>query len=281
MAFRIVCDSSVNMTSFSGADYRSVPLKILSGATEFVDDANLDVPYMVHFLSESKEKSGTSCPNVMDWHESFEGADEIIAITISSQLSGSYQACVQAMNEYLEENPGAKGFVFDSLSTGAMMRFLTEKAAELHNQGCTFEEVVTGMQHFRRHANLIFALASMNNLSKNGRVPMAVAKAVGILNIRMVAIGDENGRIKPVGNCRGEKKLPAILLEEMKKKNFSGGMVHIDHCLNLTLAERIRDTILEAFPGAKVTIGECTGLCSYYAEEGGVIIGYDDAPSLQ
>ena len=280
MAFRIVCDSSVNMTRLEGADYRSVPLIIRSGMTEFVDDEHLDVPYMVHYLSESKEKSSTSCPNILDWKEAFEGADEILAVTISSQLSGSFAACRQAMDEYLEEHPGARGFVFDSLSTGAMMRFIAEKARDYRAQGLDFDGMVKELQHFRRHANLIFALASMNNLSRNGRVPVAVAKAVGFLNIRIVAVGDENGRIKPVDKCRGEAKLPAILLREMQSRHYAGGHVHIDHCLNLPLAERIAEAIHGVYPSADVSIGECTGLCSYYAEQGGVIIGYDDAVSV-
>lgn len=277
MAFRIVCDSSVNMTEMVGADYRSVPLKILSGITEFVDNQELDVPNMVHYLNESKEKSSTSCPNIMDWKTAFEGADEILAITISSQLSGSYAACKQAMDEFLGEHPSAKGYVFDSLSTGAMMRYLAEHAARLIQQ-MSFDDMIRELQHYRRHANLIFALASMNNLSKNGRVPVAVAKAVGFLNIRIIAIG-ENGKIKPVDKCRGEAKLPKIIFREMQSRNYAGGHVHIDHCLNLQLAEKIKNTIHEVFPMADISIGECRGLCSYYAEEGGVIIGYDDFPA--
>ena len=278
MAFRIVSDSSVNMTSLEGVDFRSIPMKILCGLQEFVDDAALDVENMVHVLSTSKEKSGTSCPNIMDWKDAFQGADEILAITISGQLSGSWSSCNQAMEEYLQENPGAKGYVFDSLSTGPMMKFLAEKAAEMMNQGMNFDDMIQQLQHFRRHATLIFALASMNNLARNGRVPLAVAKAVGILNIRIIAVGDENGRIKPVDKCRGEAKLPKILLREMEARKYAGGHVRIDHCLNLELAERIRALIQESYPGAQVTFGECRGLCSYYAEQGGVIIEFDDEP---
>lgn len=281
MAFRIVSDSSINMTRLDGADFKSIPMKIICGMQEFVDDENLDVENMVNVLSASKEKSGTSCPNIMDWKEAFEGADEILAITISGQLSGSWSSCNQAMEEYLEEHPGAKGYVFDSLSTGAMMRFLAENASAMMNEGMQFDEMIQRLQQFRRHANLIFALASMNNLAKNGRVPMAVAKAVGILNIRIIAVGDENGKIKPVDKSRGEAKIPKILLREMEVRKYAGGHVHIDHCLNLPLAERIRDLILESYPGADITIGECRGLCSYYAEQGGVIIGYDDVPPVQ
>ncbi|MCR4884960.1 MAG: DegV family EDD domain-containing protein [Clostridiales bacterium] len=281
MAFRIVSDSSINMTSLDGTDFKSIPMKILCGIQEFVDDADLDVENMVSVLSSSKEKSGTSCPNIMDWKDAFDGADEILAITISGQLSGSWSTCNQAMEEYLEEHPGAKGYVFDSLSTGPMMRCLAENAAEMMSGGMTFDEMIQRLQQFRRHATLIFALASMNNLAKNGRVPMAVAKAVGILNIRIIAVGDENGKIKPVDKCRGENKLPKILLHEMQERKYAGGHVHIDHCLNLPLAERIRASIQEQYPGADVTIGQCRGLCSYYAEQGGVIIAFDDVPFAQ
>ncbi len=275
MSLRIVSDSSINMTDLKGADYCTVPLRILSGATEFVDDRQLDVEEMVRYLQESKEKSSTSCPNIDDWRSAFEGADEIIAITISSNLSGSYASCSQAMSEYLQEHPGARGYIFDSLSTGPLMRLLAENAADLSAQGVPFDEIIKKLEYLHRHAFLIFALASMNNLSRNGRVPMAVAKAVGLLNIRIIAVG-ENGRIKPVDKCRGEGKLPQIILREMKARNYAGGSIHIDHCLNLPLAERLREEIQNEFPQAHVTIGECRGLCSYYAEKGGIMLCYND-----
>ncbi|MBQ8159295.1 MAG: DegV family EDD domain-containing protein [Clostridia bacterium] len=276
MAFRIVCDSSVNMHQMPEADFVSVPMKILSGMREFVDDASLDVEGMCNVLEKSKERSGTSCPNIAEWKNAFEGADEVLAITISGKLSGSFSSCSQAMTEFLEEHPGAKGFVFDSLSTGPMMRMLANLAMLMKRENMDFDSMIRDLQIYRSHAGLIFTLASMNNLARNGRVSPAIAAAAGLLGIRLVAIGDENGTIKQVAKCRGEGKLPRVILEQMEERGYEGGFVRLDHCLNLPLAHAIRDKILEKYPQAVIEIGECTGLCAYYAERGGVIIGYED-----
>ncbi len=275
MGFRIVSDSSINMLSMQNVDFRTVPMKILCGLKEYVDDETLQVEPMCSYLESSKDRSGTSCPNIAEWKDAFEGADEVLAITISSQLSGSFSSCRQAMIEFLEENPNCKGYIADSLSTGPMMRMLAEKAVELRQAGLDFDTMVQELQYFREHAGLIFTLASMNNLAKNGRVSPAIAKAAGLLGIRLIAIGDEHGSIKQVGRCRGENKLPRIILEEMEKKTYAGGHVHMDHCLNEKLALRIQDEILQKYPNAHITIGEVTGLCAYYAERGGIIIGYE------
>ncbi len=115
---------------------------MMCGTHEFVDNRDLDVRGMCEFFEKSRDKSGTSCPNIMDWREAFEGADEILAVTISSGMSASYSACVQAMEEYLEEHPGVKGFAMDSLATGPGMRILVDRALELIHQGLTFDEMV-------------------------------------------------------------------------------------------------------------------------------------------
>ena len=96
MKFKIVSDSSSNIFHFPGVEFASVALKINTASAEYVDDENLDVAKMVHELQENKGKSGTSCPNVHDWLQAFEGADHIFAITITSNLSGSYASARQA-----------------------------------------------------------------------------------------------------------------------------------------------------------------------------------------
>ena len=130
MKFKIVSDSSANIFSFPGVAHTSVPLKINTAAAEYVDDENLDVAKMVREIQETKGKSGTSCPNVHDWLQAFEGADFIFVITITSNLSGSYASACQARDLYVESHPKAKVYVIDSLSTGPEMRLIMERIRE-------------------------------------------------------------------------------------------------------------------------------------------------------
>ena len=135
MKTRIVVDSSSNLYTMEQADFRCVPLKVVTDTQEYLDDAALDAAAMAETLRTYKGKTGTSCPNVADWLEAYEGAEQLVVITITGTLSGSYNAALLAGEEYRETCPGARVFGLDSLSAGPEIRLLAEKARELVNTG--------------------------------------------------------------------------------------------------------------------------------------------------
>ncbi len=274
MSFKIVMDSSSNIKEMSGIEYAVVPLKIYLGEREYVDDATLDINAMLKDFSQSKERSSTSCPNVYDWLEAFKGADEIFAVTISGNLSGTYQSAVSAKKEYLDENPNAKICVIDSLSTGPEMRLIAEKIKELHECGKSFFEIENEIEEYRQKTHLFFCLKSMRNLVRNGRINSTAAKIAGVLDIEILGRASNEGELELLHKCRGKIKTINKIAEEMEKHNFSGGRVIISHCNNIEDASILAEKIKESFQGAEVMIEECGGLCSYYAEEGGMIIGF-------
>ena len=139
MNYKIVADSSANIYEFSGIDFESVPLKIITAKAEYVDDFSLDVEKMVTEVKETKGKSGTSCPNIGDWLSAFEGSDIVFAITITSKLSGSFSTAEEAAKIYMEANSDAKVFVVDSLSTGPEMKLLVEHISGLMQHEKSFE----------------------------------------------------------------------------------------------------------------------------------------------
>ena len=94
MNITVVSDSSSNLFNFDGLNYKYVSLKIISDSKEYVDNADLDIDDMLDTMVESKERFRTSCPNSFDWGEAFKGEENIIAITITKHLSGSYTAAM-------------------------------------------------------------------------------------------------------------------------------------------------------------------------------------------
>ena len=120
MSYMIVSDSSSNVLTMGTPLYTTVPLKIVAGK-EYVDNADLDLAGMMEDLRNHKGKSGSSCPNVGEWLEAFGDAQEVFCVTISKHLSGSYAAAKQAADTYMEEHPGRKVFIFDSLAVGPEM----------------------------------------------------------------------------------------------------------------------------------------------------------------
>ena len=275
MQFKIVSDSSSNVFAFPGIAHVSVPLRINAGDDEFVDDENLDVANMVHYLREYKGRSGTSCPNVGDWLHAFAGADRIFAITITSNLSGSYASAMEAKAIYEEEHPGAKVCVLDTLSTGPEMRLIMEKLRQWIKADVAFEKIRVDIREYMKKTHLLFSLESLTNLARNGRVSPAVAKIAGVLGIRVVGVASDVGTLQQLHKCRGEKKALDTILEEMLARGFKGGKTCIAHCFNPDAAQSLREKIQARFPDAEVLIEPTGALCSFYAEQGGLLVGFE------
>ena len=274
MNFKIVADSSANVLSMGTPDYITVPMKVVA-AEEYIDDANLDLARMVDDLKNHKGKSGSSCPNVGEWLEAFGDSEYVFGITITKYLSGSYNAAQQAAQTYMEEHPGRKVFIIDSLSAGPEMVMIAEKIRQCDAQGDDFETAKAKVLDYQNHNHTLFCLESMMNLARNGRVPMAVAKIAGMLGIRVV--GDvKGGQITPVHKPRGAKKATQTIVEMMKERGFrDGNLLRVAHCFGEEPALALRDAVLEEFPNTRFVLEPTTALCSFYAEAGGLMIGFE------
>ena len=271
---KIVADSSSNIFEFEGIDYKSVPLKIISESREYVDNSELDVKAMVEEMYESKERFSTSCPNAFEWSEAFEGGENIFAVTITKHLSGCYSAAKNAAEDYKEKHPDCNIYVIDSLSTGGEMQLIIEKLKELNEEGLSFEEIVSAIEKYKKKTHLIFALRNLNNLAKNGRVNPAIAKIAGVLGIRITGKADE-GHLKIAHKCKGKEKTLETMKNDIIEAGFSGGKIRISHCINEVSAKALKEKILELFPKSDIEIRPCTALCSFYAELGGLIVGFE------
>ena len=270
---RIVVDSSANMAG-EPAVY-SVPLKIITDNKEYIDDAELNTAAMVWDLKTYTGKSSTACPSPQDWMVAFGDAPYVFCIAITSNLSGSCNAANIAKADYQQEFPDRKVCVIDSLSTGGEMELIAEKILELIEADLSFEQICEAVRDYQTHTGLMFMLESMQNLANNGRVNKIVAKAAGILGIRAVGKASDVGTLEPLEKCRGEKKAIAALADHMVAMGYEGGKMRISHCLNPAAAESLQAVILAAFPEADVQIRPTGGLCSFYAEQGGMIIGFE------
>lgn len=270
MTIKLAADSSSNLFSLPGADYTCVPLKIVTPTREYIDTPALDLQAMLADLKQAKGPSRTSCPNFHEWSEAFEDTDFGFAVTITSKLSGCCSAAMHAAAEH-------KGIhVIDSLSTGPEMQLILEKLRDLIAEGLDFEAIKEQIARYMTHTHLLFCLESLHNLAQNGRVSHAAAKIAGVLGLRMVGKASEEGTLELLHKARGEKKAIVTVWEEMKHHGYQGGKVSIAHCENLSAAQALEAWIRSEYPQAPVDILPCSALCSFYAEEGGFIVGYED-----
>lgn len=275
MNILIVSDSSSNVFTMEGCNYTTVPMKINAGDREFIDTPDLDLAEMVETLKNHKGKSGSSCPNVQDWLDAFGDAEAIFVLTISKNLSGSYNSACQAAELYLESHPDGKIFVFDTLTAGPQQIMLAEKLQELIAEGLDFDTIREKAVEYHKNTHILFCLESLTNLARNGRVNPAVAKIAGVLGMRVV--GDaKGGFITPVHKPRGHKKAMQTLVSMMEERGlYDGALVRIAHCFGQRQAEDLKTAVLEKFPGCRFIIESTTALCSFYAEAGGLMIGME------
>lgn len=276
MSYKIVSDSSSNLQVLEGVDYASVPLKIVTAEKEYTDDAGLDTALMMKELAAYKGRSGTACPSVGEWLEAFGQAENVFAVTITSSLSGCYNSCVQAKAAY-EETPGRRVCCLDTLSTGPEMVLIIEKLRALIAAGLDFDQIERRIREYMKHTHLVFMLESVDNLAKNGRVSPLVARAVGVLGIRVVGRASDEGTLQPLHKCRGENRGLTTLLREMEARGYKGGRVSVGHCENEAAALELRARIKAQHPQAEIEVMPLRGLCTYYAEKGAILVGFEDA----
>lgn len=273
MKIKIIADSSCDIFELDGVDFEYAPLTISTDERSFVDDKNIDIDDMLTYLSNYEGRSFTSCPNPNDWLKAYDGADILYVVTLTSALSGTYNSAKIAADMYLEQNPNAKIHIFDSLSTGPEIRLLIDKIAELVTLNKSFEEVVLKATDYQKHTRLFVLLESFNNLANNGRISKTVASLAGLLGIRIMATASLEGTIELTSKCRGEKSAIKKYLENLNDVGYQGGKVYISHCRNDAFAKKLKNAILASYPNAEVLIYETRGLCSYYAEKGGILLG--------
>ena len=277
MQYKIVADSSSDVRALKHVDFASAPLKITVGETTYVDDHSLDVPALVQTLRTYKGRSITACPSPEDWLNCFGDAERVFCVAITSTLSGSCNAARLAARDYEKAHPDRKVFVIDTLSAGPELALIVEKLEEMIMEGRTYEAICDDIMAYLKTTKLIFMLQSVRNLANNGRVNSAVAALVGLLGIRIVGIASDHGDLQQMAKSRGDKRAMADMVKIMKDLGYKGGKVLIHHCENPEAAAGFEKKIHADYPDANVVIDTTNGLCSFYAEDGGMLVGFETA----
>lgn len=277
--WKIVADSGCDYRQLAqlapDTEFVSVPLSIQIGDQTFVDDASLDIDQMVSVMQSTSEAATSACPSTQAYEEAFAGAENVIVVTITGGLSGSFNAARVARDMYLEEHPEAKIHLIDSLSAGGEMDLLVTEINRLIASGLEFEEVVSSITTYQENSKLLFVLAKVDNLVKNGRLSKLVGAVVGLLNIRMVGEASSEGKLELLQKARGHKKSVTAAFDEMKKAGYKGGRIIMAHRNNDKFFQQFSDLVKETYPEANIEEVATSGLCSFYAEEGGLLMGYE------
>lgn len=275
MNFKIVTDSSSDLRTLDGVPFESAPLKVITDEREYIDNSDLDVVSMLADLKAYKGRSRSSCPSAGEYFEAFSDAENVFCITITSGLSGSFNAANVAAKQFKEIYPDRNIHVIDSLSTGAENALLAEKLRGLILAGKDFDTIKAEITKYHNHTRLIFALESMHNLANNGRISQLTAKMAGMLGIRAIGRASAEGTLDMICKSRGPLSAANDIVSNMIGDGYNGGKVRIHHAGNESSALLLRDRIIDNFPEAHIDILPAGGLCSFYAEQGGLMVGFE------
>lgn len=271
---KLIVDSGSN--DRASENLTVVPLTLTIAGRDFRDDENLDIDEFVRSMEKNTEEGKTSCPSINDWLEALKGSKYAIMMTITSGLSGSFSSAFQAKQIYEKENTGSHVIVIDSRTAGPEISVILREIKRLLANKTRFVDLEEKISEYKTHTHLLVILKSLHNLALNGRVNMAVAKVAKVLKINVVGTASDAGKLEPISKVRGIKRALKELLKLMKERKYKGGRVIIDQCKNLTDAKTLKEKILARYPQAEVIIRSMKGLCTFYAEEGSLMVGFDD-----
>ena len=278
MKWKIIADSGCDYRSLDNlapdTEFVSVPLTIQVGETIYRDDAQLNIDQMMDEMYATTTASKSACPSPDDYMKSFEGADNIVVVTITGTLSGSYNSAEVAKKIYLEEHPDTNIHVINSLSAGGEVDLIVRKLNQLVAEGLDFDQVVNAITSYQSKTKLLFVLAKVDNLVKNGRLSKLIGTVVGLLNIRMVGEASKTGTLE-LQKARGQKKATKAAFDELIKAGYTGGHIAIAHRNNDKFIEQFSAMIRDKFANASIEVLPTSELCSYYAEEGGLLMEYE------
>ena len=278
MTWKIITDSGSDFRSISDItsdiSFEVVPLILNIDHQIYHDTTDLDISEMIQTMTQSQSASTTACPAPDSYVQAFKDAENILCFTLSSQISGSYNSASLAKDLVLEENPKQNIQIIDSRSAGAEIDLLILKAIELIQANHSFETVISEINHFHEKTKVNFLLESVDSLVKNGRVSKIIGQMIGLLGIRLIGKRSPEGTIELAQKTKGIERAYKALIREMEKNGFDGGQVVISHVQNHTAAEELANLIREIYPQTELLILPCSGLCSFYAQDKGLIIGY-------
>ncbi|MCM1299695.1 MAG: DegV family protein [[Eubacterium] siraeum] len=278
MKWNIITDSSCDLFDLNNRsgniEFSSIPFVISVGKKDCIDNKVLDVSEMITAMENCESVTHTSCPPPYAWCEQFEKPGYSVAVTISSKLSGCYNSANTAKGMILEACPDKKIAVIDSRSAGPEIVLIVEKLCEIIKTGADFDTVISSINEYIEKTHIIFALSSFNNLVKNGHMNRLTGIIAGKLGFWGIGIGSEEGTIQFKQKVRGNLKALDAIICDIKECGTELKTVVISHCQNAEMAEKLKKAMLDICHNVKIKIVQTRGLCSYYAERGGLMVGY-------
>ena len=277
MSYKVIVDSCGELTEEMKASgcFETASLEIDVNGHHIVDDETFCQAEFLKYVEESPECPKSSCPSPERYVEGYRcDAEHVYAVTLSAELSGSYNSAVLGRNLYIEEYGEKDIYVFNSRSASIGETLIALKIRECEEKGMAFQEVVETVESYIEEQNTYFVLETLETLRKNGRLTGLKAVMATALNIKPVMGSTPEGTICQLGQARGMKKALVKMIEHVLEnvKNPEEKILAISHCNCRQRAESVKDMLLEKMNFKDVIVLDTAGISSMYAADGGVIV---------
>lgn len=277
MSFHIVADSCCELTADmkKRGNIEIAPLTLEVGGESILDDETFDQKYFLKRVAECPECPKSACPSPDYFRKSFlNGAERCYAVTLSAQLSGSYNSAVLGANLAQEENEDLKIHVFNSRSASIGETLIVKKIVECEEAGMSFERVVETVELYISTQHTYFVLENLETLRKNGRLSKTKALVASALKIKPVMGATSEGDIVQLDQARGINKALMKMVDAIVNdaQHVENKTLAISHCNCPERAEMVKEALLERLAVQDVFVLDTQGVSSMYANDGGIII---------
>lgn len=277
MSYKVIVDSCGELTEDmkKSGFFETASLSMEVGGVRIIDDETFDQADFLRRVAASPECPKSSCPSPEEYMERYHcEADRVYAVTLSAELSGSYNSAELGRKLYKEEYGEKDIYIFNSRSASVGETLIAMKIQECEDRGMTFKEVIDTVERYIAGQNTYFVLETLDTLRKNGRLSGIKAIVASALNIKPVMGAKPEGVICQLGQARGMKRALAKMADhiiedlEMPKEKI----LAISHCNCEERALEVQRMLLEKIHVKTSFIIDTAGISTMYASDGGIIV---------
>ena len=272
MRYKIIIDSCGELLDEWKKDecFESIPLTLMVGAEQIIDDETFDQAEFINKVAACPECPKSACPSPESYRKAFDcEAEHIYCVTLSAELSGSYNSAVLGASLLHEEKKGVQIHVFNSCSASIGQTLIAMKIAQCEDAGLPFEDVVSVVNKYIEEQHTFFVLENLETLRKNGRLSRVKA-----LKIKPIMGSTPEGTICQLDQARGMNKALVKMVDKIVEvtENSENKFLAISHCNSPKKANMLKEAIQEKMKLADIVVLDTAGVSSMYANDGGIIV---------
>ena len=274
---KIITDSSADIPEelVKQYDISVVPLTVTIAGRDYLEKIDLTSEEFFTKMFAADELPKTSQPSPAAFAKTFskfEKSTDLLCLTISSGLSGTYQSA--CMGKELSND--ANVTIFDTLAGSIGHGLQVIRAAELAEQGYSLSEIIADLTVYREKMNILVLLDTLENIVKGGRLSRFQGSLARILNIKVILERVDGGKVEIREKVRGRSKFYKRVLEIIREKrtDFSKMTIGITHTGNEADAEAIKKELISQFNPKEVIVSYMGATMGAYAGKNGMIIAF-------